>query len=113
MKDVANRIVRVLSSAGRDGLIIDEIASLLDIDRKTAKTAIEKLLKENQIKMEDARILLQQDAMGDDAEQKTVGDQYGCPCYHCLKISKCGVRQPDSPTKCKEMQIWMTTSESS
>ena len=35
-----------------------------------------------------------------------------CPCYHCLSISKCGVRQPNSPTTCKELQEWLQISSS-
>lgn len=111
MKEVVNRIVSAISSAGNDGLHIDEITSLLDIDRKTAADAIEQLLKEKRIKMEDARYLLQQDALGDETEQGKVGDLNGCPCFHCGRIARCGIRQPDSPVKCKEMQIWMATSE--
>lgn len=110
MKEVTERIVGALSSADREGLRIDEIASNLDIDTNRIADAIKQLLKEKRIKMEDARYLLQQDAMGDEAEQKRVGDLYGCPCYHCLKISKCGIRQPDSPAACRELENWMSTS---
>lgn len=101
----------VLDSAGKKGLLIDEIASLLDIDTQTAADALEELLKENRIKMEDARIILQQDAMGDEADKGKVGDLNGCPCFHCGRLARCGIRQPDSPAKCKEMQTWMATSE--
>ena len=111
MKEVSERIVRALSSAGRKGLLIDEIASKLDIDTKAIASAIKKLLKEKRIKMEDARYLLQQDAVGDEAETGTLSDLNACPCYHCLRISKCGVRQPDSPLKCREMEKWMATSD--
>ena len=111
MKEVSERIVSVISSAGREGLHIDEIASKLDIDTETIASAIKQLLKEKRIKMEDARYLLQNDAVSDEAEAGTVGDLNGCPCYHCLRISKCGVRQPDSPLKCREIENWMATSE--
>ena len=112
MKKLFDQIISALRATGGKGLIIDEITSLLDIDTKTAADAIEKLLKENQIKMEDARILLNQNDMGDEAEQGKVGDLNGCPCFHCGRIARCGIRQPDSPAKCKEMQTWMATSES-
>ena len=111
MKEVSERIVSAISSAGREGLLIDEIASILDIDTKTIADAIKRLLKEKRIKMEDARYLLQQDAVSDEAEAGSMGDLHACPCYHCLKIAKCGVRQPDSPLKCREMETWMATSE--
>lgn len=111
MKEVSERIVSLLNSEGREGLLIDEIASKLNIDTKKIASAIELLLKEKRIKMEDARYLLQQDEMGDEAEAGTVGDLNGCPCFHCGRISRCGVRQPDSPVKCKEMQTWMAASE--
>ncbi len=112
MKEVTDRIVSILRSTGRKGLHIDELTSKLDIDTKTAADAIKQLLQEQIIKMEDSRILLQQDAVGDEAEQGALGDLNGCPCYHCLKIAKCGVRQPDSPVKCRDIENWMATYES-
>ncbi|MHA2423746.1 MAG: hypothetical protein ACXAEF_03105 [Candidatus Thorarchaeota archaeon] len=111
MKEESERIVSEISSAGQKGLLIDEIASKLDIDTKKIAKAIKQLLKEKRIKMEDARYLLQQDSVGDEAEAGTVGDLNGCPCFHCLRISKCGVRQPDSPVKCRDIENWMATSE--
>ncbi|MHA1906053.1 MAG: hypothetical protein ACW98Y_02065 [Candidatus Thorarchaeota archaeon] len=111
MKEVSERIVSAISSSGREGLLIDEIASKLDIDTNTIVDAIKRLLKEKRIKMEDARYLLQKDAMGDEAKQGTVGDLDGCPCFHCGRISRCGIRQPDSPASCKEMMQWMDTAD--
>ncbi|MDF1537412.1 MAG: hypothetical protein P1Q69_00705 [Candidatus Thorarchaeota archaeon] len=111
MKKLFDQILSALRATGGKGMIIDEITSLLDIDTQTAADAIEKLLKEKRIKMEDARYLLQQDAMGDEAEKGKVGDLNGCPCFQCHKLLLCGVRQPDSPTKCKEMQYWMIASD--
>lgn len=111
MKEVSERIVSLLSSAGRRGLPIDEIASKLDIGTKTIEESIKKLLKENRIKMEDTRYMLQQDAVGDEAEAGTVGDLNGCPCFHCGKLVRCGIRQPDSPVKCRDMINWMAASD--
>ena len=114
MNEVSTRIVSALRSAGVKGLLIDDITVSLEIDLATATDAILKLIKEKQVMEKsdanETRYFLQ-GAMGDEAEQGTLGDLNGCPCFHCLKIGRCGVRQPDSPLACRAVSQWVETGE--
>jgi hypothetical protein len=114
MNEVSTRIKSALRSAGIKGLLIDDITMSLEIDLATATNAIDELIKEKQVMEKsdanETRYFLQ-GAMGDEAEQGTLGDLNGCPCFHCLKISRCGVRQPDSPVSCREVESWVIRSE--
>jgi hypothetical protein len=116
MNAVSKQILSALRSAGIRGLRINDIATSLEIDLATATNAIYEMIKEKQVMEKsdanETRYILQ-GAMGDEAEQGTLGDLNGCPCYHCLKISRCGVRQPDSPVSCRNLETWMVTSDTS
>jgi hypothetical protein len=72
--------------------------------------ALTTLLSEGRImqkqEFEDERYVLKP-ALIEDSEPSGLSDMNGCPCFHCLRISKCGVRQPDSPVSCKELEEWM------
>ncbi len=115
MKEVANQIMGALRSAGGKGLLISEITTSLEIDLATATNAIHELIKEKQVmekaEANESRYFLR-GAMGEETEQGTLGDLNGCPCFHCLKISRCGVRQPDSPVACRNLEDWIVRSES-
>ncbi len=114
MNDVVSRILSILCSAGAQGLLIDEVATRLGIDLATATTTIRQLVTEKQVMEKsdagETRYILRA-AMGDEAEPGTVRDLNGCPCFHCLRIGRCGIRQPDSPVVCRDLDDWMITSE--
>lgn len=114
MNDVVSRILSILCSAGAQGLPIDEVATRLGIDLATATTTIKQLVTEKQVMEKsdagETRYFLRA-SMGDEAEQGTVRDLNGCPCFHCLKIGRCGVRQADSPVVCRNLDDWMITTE--
>ena len=114
MNEVSTRIVSALRTAGNKGLLIDDITTSLEVDLATATNAIYELIKEKQVMEKsdanETRYFLQ-GAMGEEAEQGTLGDLNGCPCFHCLKISRCGVRQPDSPVTCKSVHEWIERTE--
>ncbi len=114
MKEVTTQIMSVIRSAGGKGLLIDEITTSLGIDLATASNAIDQLIKEKQVmEKSDANEsrYFARGIMGEEAEQGTLGDLNGCPCFHCLRIGRCGVRQPDSPVACRELEDWMITSD--
>lgn len=114
MNEVATQIMSALRSAGGKGLLIDEITTSLDIDLAIASNALNQLIKEKQVMeksdAKESRYFVR-GIMGEEAEQGTLGDLNGCPCFHCLKISRCGVRQPDSPVACRAVEEWIETSD--
>ncbi len=116
MKNLSEQIICALRAVGEKGMLIDELARSFDIDLETIAKAVKQLITEKQVMEKpdvekEARYFLGA-ALGDEAEQGVVGDLMGCPCYHCLRIAKCGVRQPDSPVACRDLENWMSTSES-
>lgn len=111
MKDEVDQILNALRAAGEKGLLIGELATSLGIDSKTITQAMKKLESEGLIEvqkqeLEDERFVLKA-GTNDDADPSSLSDMDGCPCFHCLRISKCGVRQPDSPVSCRELEDWM------
>lgn len=36
-----------------------------------------------------------------------LSDLNGCPCFHCVKLARCGVRQTDSPLSCRKLEEWL------
>ena len=106
----ADQILKALSDAGEKGLLIEELADRLGIDNATVTTMIETLMSEGLImqkqELKEERYTMKI-PIADDAEPAGLSDMDGCPCFHCLKISRCGVRQPDSPVTCREMEEWM------
>lgn len=116
MKDISDRILNALSEASSKGLVIDELSANLDVDVETIIIALEKLISEKQIlektDVNEAKYFLKT-ALEGGAEQGSLGDLNGCPCFHCLKISRCGVRQPDSPVACREMEDWIVIADTS
>ena len=110
MSDIDAQVVSELKTAGKDGLLIDELAERLGIEKEQITLALTTLLSEGRImqkqELENERYVLKA-AITDDSEPSGLSDMNGCPCFHCLRITKCGVRQPDSPVYCKELEEWM------
>ncbi|MBE0527519.1 MAG: hypothetical protein IH631_11300 [Candidatus Thorarchaeota archaeon] len=109
MNDAVDRILSELKSAKKDGLGIDEMAEILGIDKKQITLALTTLISEGRImqKQEHDDKYMIKPAITDDSEPSGLTDMNGCPCFHCLRISKCGIRQPDSPADCNELEEWM------
>ncbi|MFW9792660.1 MAG: hypothetical protein ACFFEE_00020 [Candidatus Thorarchaeota archaeon] len=111
MNDV-DQILSALRDAGENGLLIGELADRLGIDNETITPMIETLMSEGLImqkqELQEERYTIRT-PVADDAEPTSLSDMNGCPCFHCLKISRCGIRQPDSPVTCSEMEEWMGT----
>jgi hypothetical protein len=109
MNDAADRILSELKSAKKDGLGIDELVEKLGIDKKQITLALTTLMSEGRImqKQEHDDKYILKPTITDDSEPSGLTDMNGCPCFHCLKISKCGIRQPDSPADCPELEEWM------
>ncbi|MFW9909714.1 MAG: hypothetical protein ACFFEF_14170 [Candidatus Thorarchaeota archaeon] len=112
MNNSVNQIISALRAAGGKGLVVDELAKSLDIDSDTIIEIVNQMIMENRVMEKsdanEARYFLQ-DEMSDEVEQSRLSDLNGCPCFHCLKISRCGVRQPDSPVACRNLESWMIT----
>lgn len=108
----ADQLLKALRDAGENGLLIGELVDRLGIDQATVTTMIETLMSEGlvmqkqELKEERYAVKL---PVADDAEPTGLSDMDGCPCFHCLRISRCGVRQPDSPVTCREIEDWMGT----
>ena len=110
MNDATDRILSELKSAKKDGLGIDELAEKLGIDKTQITLALTTLMSEGRIMQKqehDDKYILKPATITDDSEPSGLTDMNGCPCFHCLRISKCGIRQPDSPADCNELEEWM------
>lgn len=115
MNDETDPILNALRAAGESGLLIGELAVSLGINQKKLTKSIKQLVSKGLIKMQkleqkEERYVLKADSI-DEADHGGLSDMDGCPCFHCLKISRCGVRQPDSPVSCREMEEWMISTE--
>ena len=110
MNDVVDRILSELKSAKKDGLGINELAEKLGIEIKQITSALTTMMSEGQImqkqELENDKYMIKP-TITDDSEPSGLTDMNGCPCFHCLRISKCGVRQPDTPVGCRELEEWL------
>ena len=106
----ADQILKALSDAGEKGLLIEELADRLGIDNAKVTTIIETLMSEGLVmqkqELKEERYVMKI-PVADDADSAGLSDMDGCPCFHCLRISRCGVRQPDSPVTCRDIEEWM------
>ncbi|NHJ13938.1 MAG: hypothetical protein EAX95_09680 [Candidatus Thorarchaeota archaeon] len=114
MNDEFDHILSSLRAAGEKGLFIDELATSLGIDNKGVVETIQQLESKGLVKvqkqeLEEERYLVKAVA-GEDGDSGRLSDMNGCPCFHCLRIGKCGVRQLDSPVTCRELEEWMSGS---
>jgi len=116
MKNICDQLLNALRAAEERGLLIDELETQLGVDSQTITSALEQLISEGRImeksNTKESRYFIDTQ-MGEDTERGGLTDLNGCPCFHCLRISKCGVRQPDSPVACKELEGWMVISHPS
>ena len=114
MNNVTDQVVDALRAAGADGLRLNELATRLGIESQSITLTIEQLTSEGLVmqkqELKDSKYILNS-GMGDDTEQGSLSDMNGCPCFHCLKINRCGIRQPDSPVSCRSLEDWMLGSE--
>ncbi len=110
--NVAFQILNALRAAGNKGLLLDELTASLEIDAEIVTTTIEQLVSEGQVmakqELENTRYILKEQMMA--GAETSLTDLNGCPCFHCLKISKCGIRQPDSPISCRSLEEWILSS---
>ena len=111
MKGEIDRTLSALRAAGEKGLFIDELASSLGIDKEGVADTIQQLESKGLVRvqkqeLEEERYLIKA-VVSEDGESGGLSDMNGCPCFHCLRIGKCGVRQPDSPVTCRELEEWM------
>jgi predicted transcriptional regulator len=115
MNEVVDLVLGALRAAGGKGLLIDELKTNLKTNAKQIESTIAQLTSEGLIMLkqeqEDKRYTLSSQ-VGEDVDLGSLSDLDGCPCFHCLKIGKCGVRQPDSPIMCRELEDWMLSIES-
>ncbi len=106
---VADRILDALRAAGSRGLLFEELTDTLAIDTSEIQTTMEQLISEGQVMqkqdLEQTRYILRGQVTSE--EHTRLSDLNGCPCFHCLKISRCGARQPDSPLSCKSLEEWI------
>lgn len=114
MNDLVEQILDALRAVGGNGLRIDELATRLETKSQKITTTISKMTAEGVV-------MHKQESEGDkymisgqfpEGLDPGLGDLNGCPCFHCLKISKCGVRQPDSPVRCRDLEDWMISDSS-
>ena len=115
MNDVVDLILSALRAVGDKGLLIDELVINLETNAGQIESTIAQLTSEGLVMLkqeqEDKRYILNSQ-VGDDVELGSLSDLDGCPCFHCLKIGKCGIRQPDSPIVCRELEDWMLSTDS-
>ena len=110
MNDDTDQILSALRDAGENGLLIGELADRLGIDSQKITKTITTLMSEGRImqkqELEKERYMIKTPVV-DDAEPSALSDMNGCPCFHCLKIGRCGIRQPESPVTCRELEDWL------
>ena len=107
MNDDTDQILNALRDAGENGLLVGELADRLGIDSQKITKTIMTLMSEGRImqkqELEKEKYMIKTPVV-DDAEPGVLSDMNGCPCFHCLKIGRCGIRQPESPVTCKELE---------
>ena len=117
MNDVTDQIINTLRAAGIIGLRVNELTKkLADIDSKIIVQNLNSLINEGMVmqkqETDDTRYFIRGQFI-EGSEHGHLSDLNGCPCFHCLRISKCGVRQPDSPIRCSDLEDWMISSNTS
>jgi len=110
MKGVSEQILNELKTADKAGLSVMDLKERLDISLEQITSALTALMSEGKImqkqEVENDRYITST-ALTEESEHSVLTDMNGCPCFHCLRITKCGVRQPDSPVLCRELEEWM------
>jgi hypothetical protein len=113
MENVADQIMAAIEAAGNRGLLTSVLKNKLNLNSNTLTHTIEQLtskgfIMQKQEAAEDRRLFISADFISE-PETSHLSDLGGCPCFHCLKLSKCGARQPDSPVKCRDLEEWLNT----
>ncbi|TFG14311.1 hypothetical protein EU537_03780 [Candidatus Thorarchaeota archaeon] len=115
MGGIVDEVIHAFRVIGRRGLTVEQLTKQLDSDTNEIASTIKQLITEKRImekaESKEARYFLRT-LMDNEQGQGGIGDLDGCPCFHCLKIGKCGIRQPDSPVACRELDQWMESSDS-
>ncbi|MFW9958852.1 MAG: hypothetical protein ACFFCT_12345 [Candidatus Odinarchaeota archaeon] len=110
MNGVSEQILNELKTADQAGLSVMDLKERLDISLEQIMSALTALMSEGKImqkqEVENERYITRT-ALTEESEPSCLNDMDGCPCFHCLRITKCGVRQPDSPVLCRELEEWM------
>lgn len=112
MKDLAGLILSEIKAAERAGLSVMDLVERLDISPKKITSALTALMSEGMIMQKQEvgnETYIAKDVLTEESELIGLTDMNGCPCFHCLKITKCGVRQPDSPIFCRGLEEWVGT----
>ena len=112
MNEVATEILNALRIAGSQGLLVDELMDRLGFDAKAITITLDELTSEGLIMqkqvLKNEQIMIRAQ-ISNEPDGSSLSDLNGCPCFHCLKIGRCGLRQPDSPAECRELESWMGT----
>lgn len=113
MEYVADQIVAAIKAAGNRGLLASVLKNELNLNEITLTKTLKELRRKGFIMQtketaEDRRLFISADFISE-PETSHLSDLGGCPCFHCLKLSKCGARQPDSPVKCRDLEDWLNT----
>ena len=112
MNEAATEILNALRIAGSQGLLVDELMDRLGFDAETITTTLDELTSEGLImqkqELRNEQVMIRAQ-ISSEADGSSLSDLNGCPCFHCLKIGKCGLRQPDTPADCRELEGWMGT----
>jgi len=112
MKDLAGLILSEIKAAGKAGLSIMDLVERLDTSPKKITSALTALMSEGMIMQKqevEIERYIAKNVLTEESEPISLSDMNGCPCFHCLKITKCGVRQPDSPISCRGLEEWVGT----
>lgn len=108
-----DQIVAAIRAAGNKGLLTSVLKKELNLNEITLTNTINQLTSKGLIMQtkeaaEDRRLFISADFISEPGTSH-LSDLGGCPCFHCLKLSKCGARQPDSPVKCRDLEEWLET----
>ncbi len=108
---IADQIIDVLCTVGKNGLSIKELETRLGIDYKVITETLEHLISEGIVMQKQdtdgIKYYYTKDTPTNDSTGSRFSDINGCPCFHCPKIYKCGVKQIDSPLACKSLDDWI------
>lgn len=113
MSDVYGLVRSALQAAGGSGVFVEELAHRLGIEYRRVVEAIQHMISEGLVMQEEhtekPRYFIK--ATEEEVSQPQLSDLNGCPCFHCLRIERCGIRQPDSPVICRSLEEWVVSSE--
>ncbi len=113
---ISDQILDTLRAVGKNGLSIKELETRLKIGSKSIIEILEQLMAKGLVMQkqdsEDIKYLIHNETSEGTTPTRS-SDFNGCPCFHCPKISRCGVRQTDSPLICRSLDEWIASGISS